>query len=71
VLAAHGTNNVYSANDTALMYCHTYQQRMVKKLRLETNAKKTLQRLTATVCVNETGTYSIPSQMITKSPGQE
>jgi len=71
VLAAYGANNVYNANETALMYCHTYQQWMVKKLRQETNAKKTLQRLTATICVNATGTHSIPPQMITKSPGQE
>jgi hypothetical protein len=71
VLAAYGTNDVYNANETALMYCHTYQQRIVKKLRQETNAKRTLQRPTATICVNATGTHSIPPQMITKGPGQE
>ena len=40
VLAAYGANNVYNANETPLMYCHTYQQWMVKKHRQEINAKK-------------------------------
>jgi len=62
---------VYNADEIALMYRHIHQRRMVNQIQQETNAKKTLQRLTVTICVNAAGTHCMPPQVSIKSSGRK
>jgi hypothetical protein len=40
VFAAYSPDDMHNADETALMYRHTHQQRKVNKFRQETNARR-------------------------------
>ena len=70
ILASYDTDDVYNADEAALLYRQTPQKRIVNHISKATNAKKALHRLTVTLCINATGTHSIPPQVIIKSAGR-
>jgi hypothetical protein len=71
ILASYDMGDVYNADEAALLHGQTPQKRIVNHISKATNAKKALHRLTVTLCINATGTHSIPPQVIIKSAGRK
>jgi len=69
-LASYDADGTYSADETALMYRHMPQKRIVNDITKATNAKKAYQRITVIHCVNATGSHRMPPQVTIKSSGK-